>query len=105
MLLMLPGLYEIREMAPMNKKHFIFNMVRIRSHIFHTPRCISVTCAPHIVFSLDFNFYKDSSHHVMSIKAYGKERKKKVNKSFHFPGVNSFKRISDHLPPAYPNLC
>lgn len=24
------------------------------------------------VFSVDFNFYKDSSHHVMSIKAYGK---------------------------------
>lgn len=97
---MLPGLYEIREMAPMNKKHFIFNMVRIKSHFFHTPRCISVTCAPHIVFSLDFNFYKDSSHHMMSIKAHGKERKKKwtkVSTSLEWTLLREFLTIY-HLP-------
>lgn len=33
------------------------------------------------------------------------KKPKKVNESFHFPGVDSFKRISDHLPPAHPNLC
>lgn len=88
--LMLPGLYDIREMAPMNKKHFIFNMVHIKSHFFHTPRCISVTRAPQIVFSLDFNFYKDSSHHVMSIKAYSKERKKKSEQKFPLPWSGLF---------------
>lgn len=101
---MLPGLYEIREMAPMNKEHFIFNMVRIKPHFFHTPMCIFVMCAPHIVFSVDFNFYKDSSHHVMSIKAYCKEREEKSEQNFPLPWSELFKRISYHLKPAHPNL-
>lgn len=98
---MLAGLYEIREMAR-TKKHFIFNMVHIKSLSFFTsPRCISVTRAPRIGFSLDFNFYKDSSHHVMSIKAYSKKapQKKwmKVSTSLEWSLLREFLTIY-HLP-------
>ena len=96
----MPFLYEITEVVVTNEMYCIYNVIHIAFLTFFTsPRRTSVMRTPHIVFSLDLSFYKDSSHHLMSIKS--KSNISKSERKFPLPYSGNFYKRSfttSHLP-------